>query len=132
MTANGSAETTEEKALCTSTTWAFRDSFVVGNSTRSFIVGTIVRTYGLFPRLARRKPSSLIQDGKFIRCKSENHVPTVALSKSVAFLDLMRQETRRLILVSMRGETRRHWVLSRGNLSHKDCQATHLTLKMSW
>ena len=73
-----------------------------------------------------------MQDGKFIQCKSENHVPTVALSKTVAFLDLKRQETRRLILVSMRGETRRHWVLSRGNLSQKDYQATDPTLKMSW
>ena len=105
MTANGSAETTEER-------------------------------HCVHPRLGRFVTVSLlensIQDEKFIRCKSENRVPTVALSKSVAFLDLMRQETRRLILVSMRGETRRHWVLSRGNLPQKDHQATDPTLKMSW
>ena len=63
----------------------FRHNDTVGRFTSSAIFGFIVRRKGLLQRV--EEYPSKIQDRKVTRCKSENHVPIVALAKQTRIPD---------------------------------------------
>ena len=64
---------------------------VVGRFTSSAIFGSLVRRNWLLLRMEKSESPSLIRDGEVIRCKSENHVPSAAISKEPRLPDVFSQ-----------------------------------------
>ena len=64
---------------------SFCHNDAVGRFTSSAIFGCIMRRNALLLRMKKGEPPSMIRDGKVIRCKSENHVPLLAVSEEPRF-----------------------------------------------